>query len=164
MYRWYVRFGPRGRFRLGHIPKHKTSMPQAESLRRCRGTRQHAVRLPAAHSPKQRRLTNRADFETKMPWQPHTPRWNVARTHDAMPRTLFSPTFVVAAMGKQRVPTSARMPIFDARLLRELHAQTATVNVSLEGQRAPAIVLARNQMSSAIKVGCSEFPSSRLLI
>ena len=91
MYRWYVRFGPGGRFRLGHSPKHKTSMPQAESLRRCRGTRQHDVHLPAAHSPKQRRLTNRADFETKMPWQPHTPRWNVARTHDAMPRTLSPP-------------------------------------------------------------------------
>ena len=74
MYRWYVRFGPRGRFRLGHSPKHKTSMPQAESFRRCRRTRLHAVRLPAEHSPKQRRLTNRADFETKMPWQPHTPR------------------------------------------------------------------------------------------
>ena len=80
-----------------------------------------------------------------------------------MSRTL-SPTFVVVAMGKQRVPTSARMPIFDARLLRELHAQAATVNVSLEGQRAPAIVVARDQISSAIKVGCSEFPSSRLLI
>ena len=26
MYRWYVRFGPRGRFRLGHSPKHKTSI------------------------------------------------------------------------------------------------------------------------------------------
>ena len=110
-------------------------MPQAESLRRCRRTRLHAVRLPAAHTPKQRRLTNRAR-RLRMPWQPHTPRWNVARTHDAMSRTL-SPTFVVVAMGKQRVPTSARMPIFDARLLRELHAQAATVNVSLEGQRAP---------------------------
>ena len=163
MHGWYVRFGPRGRFRLGHSPKHKTSMPQAESLCRCRRTRLHAVRLPAAHSPKQRRLTNSADFETKMPWQPHTPRWNVARTHDAMPRTL-SPTFVVVAMEKQRIPTSAMVPIFDARLLRELHAQAATVNVSLEGQRAPAIVLARDQISSAIKVGCSEFPSTRLLI
>ena len=80
-----------------------------------------------------------------------------------MSRTL-SPIFVVVAMGKQRVPASARMPIFDARLLRELHAQAATVNVSLEGQRAPAIVLARVQISSAIKVDCSEFPSSRLLI
>ena len=58
-----------------------------------------------------------------------------------MSRTL-SPTFVVAAMGKHRDPTSARVPIFDARLLRELHAQSATVNVSLEGQRVPAIVLA----------------------
>ena len=57
-YRWYVRFGPRGRFRLGHSPKHKTSMPQAESLRQCRRTRLHAVRLPATHTPKQRRLTN----------------------------------------------------------------------------------------------------------
>ena len=138
-------------------------MPQAESFRRCRRTRLHAVRLPAEHSPKQRRLTNRADFETKMPWQPHTPSWNVARTYDAMSRTL-SPTFVVVAIGKQRVPTLARVPIFDARLLRELHAQAATVNVSLEGQRAPAIVLARDQISSTIKVGCSEFPSSRLLI
>ena len=55
-----------------------------------------------------------------------------------MSRTL-SPTFVVVAMGKQRVSTSARVPIFDARLLRELHAQAATVNVSLEGQRAPAM-------------------------
>ena len=73
------------------------------------------------------------------------PRWNVARTHDAVSRTL-SPTFVVVAIGKQRVPTSARVPIFDAaRLLREFHAQAATVNVSLEGQRAPAIVLARDQ-------------------
>ena len=131
MYRWYDRFGPRGRFRLGHSPKHKTSMPQAESLRRCRRTRLHAVRLPAAHTPKQRRLTNRADFETKMPWQPHTPRLNVARTHDAMSRTL-SPTFVVVA-----IAAGPRVPIFDARLLRELHAQAATVNVSLEGQRAP---------------------------
>ena len=76
-----------------------------------------------------------------------------------MPRTL-SPTFVVVAMGKQRVPTSARMPIIDVRL----HAQAATVNISLEGQRALAIVVARDQISSAIKVGCSEFPSSRLLI
>ena len=58
----------------------------------------------------------------------------------------------------------ARMPIIDARLLRELHAQAATVNISLEGQCAPAIVLARDQISSAIKVGCSKFPSSRLLI
>ena len=63
------------------------------------------------------------------------PRWNVARTHDAVSRTL-SPTFVVVAMGKQRVTTSARVPIFDARLLRELYAQAATVNVSLEGQRS----------------------------
>ena len=75
-----------------------------------------------------------------------------------MSRTL-SPTFVVVAMGKQRVHRTARIPIIDARLLRELHAQAATVNVSLEGQRAPTIVLARDQMSSAIKVGCSEFPS-----
>ena len=115
MYRWYDRFGPRGRFRLGHSPKHKMSIPQAESFRRCRRTRLHAVRLPAAHSPKQRRLTNRADFETKMPWQPHTPRWIVARTHDAMSRTL-SPIFVVVAIGKQPVPTSARVPIFHAQL------------------------------------------------
>ena len=80
-----------------------------------------------------------------------------------MSRTL-SPTFVVVAMGKQRVSMSARVPIFDARLVRELHAQAATVNVSLEGQRTPAIVLARDQISSAVKVSCSEFPSSRLLI
>ena len=39
---------------------------------------------------------------------------------------------------------SSRVPIFDAWLLRELHAQAATVNVSLEGQSAPAIVLARD--------------------
>ena len=71
-----------------------------------------------------------------------------------MSRTL-SPTFVVVAIGKQRVPTSAGVPIFDARLLRELHAQAATVNVSLGGQRAPAIVVVRGpgQISSAIKVG-----------
>ena len=108
-------------------------MPQAKSLRRCRTTWLHAVRLPAAHTQKQRHLTNHADFETKMPWQPHTPRWNVACTHDAMLRT-FSPTFVVVAMGKQRVPTLARVPIFDARLLREL--QAATVSISLEGQHS----------------------------
>ena len=55
------------------------------------------------------------------------------------------------------------MPIFDARLLRELHAQAATVNVSLEGQRAPAIVLARDQTlqrsklaaASSLRAGCS---------
>ena len=66
-------------------------------------------------------------------------------------------------MGKQRVHTSARMPIFDARLLRELHAQAATVNVSLEGQRAPATVLARDQTlqrsklaaASSLRAGCS---------
>ena len=79
-----------------------------------------------------------------------------------MSRTL-SPTFVVLAMGKQRVHTSARMPIFDARLLRELHAQATTVNVSLEGQRAPAIVVARDQTlqrsklaaASSLRAGCS---------
>ena len=113
-------------------------MPQAESLRRCRRTRLHAVRLPA---PLERRSHSRRCVKDALPYP-----------------------FVAVAMGKQRVPTSARVPIFDARLLRELHAQAATVNVSLEGQRASAIVLARDQMSSAIKVGCSEFPSSRLLI
>ena len=79
-----------------------------------------------------------------------------------MSRTL-SPNFVVVAMGKQWVHTSARMPIFDARLLRELHAQAATVNVSLEGQRALAIVLARDQIlqrsrlaaASSLRAGCS---------
>ena len=73
-------------------------------------------------------------------------------------------TFIVVAIGKQRVPTSARVPIFDAaRLLREFHAQAATVNVSLEGQRAPAIVLARDQTlqrsklaaASSFRAGCS---------
>ena len=59
-------------------------------------------------------------------------------------------------MGKQRVPTLARVPIVDARLLRELHAQAATVNVSLKGQHAPVIVLARDQISSATKVGCMQ--------
>ena len=79
-----------------------------------------------------------------------------------MSRTL-SPTFVVVAMGEQRAPKSARVPIFDAWLLRELHAQVATVNVSLEGQRAPAIVLARDQTlqrsklaaASSLRAGCS---------
>ena len=120
-------------------------MPQAESLRRCRRTRLHAARLPACGC-----LSNRTNPVGS----------SLALT--TLSRTL-SPTFVVVAMGKQRVHTSARMPIFDARLLRELHAQAATINVSLEGQRAPAIVLARDQIlqrsrlaaASSLRAGCS---------
>ena len=107
--------------------------------------------LPTVQTSKQRCLSNRT----------HPVGTSLALT--MLSRTL-SPTFVVVAMGKQRVPTSARVPIFDAaRLLRELHAQAATVNVSLEGQRAPAIVLARDQTlqrsrlaaASSLRAGCS---------
>ena len=148
-------------------------MPQAESLRRCRRTRLHAVRLLAAHTPKQRRLTNRADcgcLGNRADCGCLGNRTHPVGTSTSLALTTLCqgrsplPLLLYVAMGKQRVPTSARMPIFDAQLLRELHAQAAAVNISLEGQRAPAIVVARDQISSAIKVGCSEFPSSRLLI